>query len=326
MRWLRLLALFIVLLVAAAGDRPQPGEAVDEPDDRARNARLLRKWKADPEHYARLQRDLQAFHSLSPERQQQLRQFDQDLHNLEPQTQHRLWEVLERYCLWYERLPREKQLLLEDAADQAERLQLIRDIKEQQWLRQLPLQTRLKLQDELAKSPAAKRGEIIARYKADEKDRRQRFRKQFESRPPGKDKAVRPAKVEALPPEVKTFVEQALKPKLSARESKMLDAAEGKWPDLVVLIEHLADRHKLRPLPGPKELWEAPASALPDVPDTVLREFALTGLTAAERNSLHLSPMDPESRERLIRAFFEKKPRELQRYRKQNKQLLKVLP
>ena len=32
MRWLRLLALFIVLLVAAAGDRPQPGDGVDQPD------------------------------------------------------------------------------------------------------------------------------------------------------------------------------------------------------------------------------------------------------------------------------------------------------
>jgi len=324
MRWRRLpaLLLLIFVLAAAGGDRSQPapaGSGEDEPDDRERNARLLRKWKAEPEHYARLQRDLQAFHALSPERQQQLRQFDHDLHDLDPETQHHLWEVLERYSLWYERLPAEKRQLIEEATNREERLQLIHQIKEQQWMDQLPKQTRLNLEAELAQ-PGAERAKIIARAKEEEKKRRQTLRRQFESKPPAK--ALRPAKIEALPPEVKTYVEKTLKPKLNASERKAMAAAEGKWPALVLLIEDLADRHELRPLPGGRELWEAAASALPDVPDRVLRDFALNGLTAAERNNLNLSPTDPESRERLIRAYFEKKPRELQRYRKQNKALL----
>src|SRR5688572_22443826 len=41
--------------------------------DLERNRRLLDKWRADPEHYARLRRDLKAFYELPESRQQALR-------------------------------------------------------------------------------------------------------------------------------------------------------------------------------------------------------------------------------------------------------------
>ncbi len=334
MRWRWPFAVLLILAAGAAGDRPQPGSTPpvgavgaggEEPtDDLERNVRLLRKWKSDPEHYARLQRDLQAFHALSPDRQQQLRELDRDLHSLEPQSQHRLWEVLERYSLWYERLPEETRRRIEETTDRQERLQLIRELKEEQWLNRLPRDTRqkLKLELDLSAGKQGARAAIIAKYRLEETQRRQRIRKLIELRPGGKERPGKPARTEALPDSVKTFVEKELRPKLTPSERKALESAQGRWPTLVLLIEDLADRYSLRPLPGPPELWEMAASALPIVPDQVLREFALNELTAEDRSTLNLSLTDSESRERLTRAFFEKKPRELQKYRKQNKQLL----
>src|SRR5216683_5219356 len=64
------------------------------------NRRLLEKWRTDPDHFARLQRDYQAFLALPLERQARLRKFDRDLHAEDPAMQARLWTVLERYSAW----------------------------------------------------------------------------------------------------------------------------------------------------------------------------------------------------------------------------------
>src|SRR4051794_19732203 len=83
-----------------------PGVALSDPgaDEVAHNRRLLERWRADPEHYQRLQRDLRAFWALPPERQQQLRALDRQLHDLDPAAQKRLLEALGRYAYWLERL------------------------------------------------------------------------------------------------------------------------------------------------------------------------------------------------------------------------------
>jgi hypothetical protein len=111
------------------------GAAVSE--DFEKNRRLLQKWRADPDHAARLQRDLRDFHALPPERQAQIRQMDRELHALAPREQRRLYGVMERYTLWLERLPEEQRRHL-TAAPAAERLQMIRDIRDEQYLEQLP--------------------------------------------------------------------------------------------------------------------------------------------------------------------------------------------
>ncbi len=74
-----------------------PVSAVPEaaPDDLSHNRRLLDQYRADPEHYARLVRDLRAFQALPPDHQEKMRQFDRALHEEDSETQKRLWEVLE---------------------------------------------------------------------------------------------------------------------------------------------------------------------------------------------------------------------------------------
>src|SRR5438309_10347795 len=106
---LSLFVLMAVLLVAALGAAPpgEPAPDVSREDALASNARRLEEWRKDPEHAARLQRDLSAFWAMSPERRALLRKLDQDLHQEDSATQTHLWDVLERYHSWVGRLPEE---------------------------------------------------------------------------------------------------------------------------------------------------------------------------------------------------------------------------
>src|SRR5205085_922617 len=68
----RLLLLTILLAGAApAVSLPEP-----TPEELEANRRLLERYRADPEHFTRLKRDLKAFAALPPERQARLRQLD----------------------------------------------------------------------------------------------------------------------------------------------------------------------------------------------------------------------------------------------------------
>src|SRR4051794_30160700 len=97
----------IALLLFAALAVPLCG--ADGTDEHDRNARLLEKWRADPEHYARLQRDLHYFAALPHDRQEKIRRFDSELEKCDSQTRKRLWETLERYAVWLDRLPEAEQ-------------------------------------------------------------------------------------------------------------------------------------------------------------------------------------------------------------------------
>src|SRR5207302_11228561 len=57
MCWLRRI-LMLVTAAALAACAPLVGLSDSATDDREHNRRLLEKWRADPEHYARLLRDL----------------------------------------------------------------------------------------------------------------------------------------------------------------------------------------------------------------------------------------------------------------------------
>ena len=71
-RLLPLLLLLALLAVLPSTALPEPNgswqEAARE-DALRHNRRLLEKWRADPEHYQRLQRDLKAFWELPTLRQ-----------------------------------------------------------------------------------------------------------------------------------------------------------------------------------------------------------------------------------------------------------------
>jgi hypothetical protein len=422
----------ILLLLAFAASAPvfcyseQP-----TPEELEANKRLLERWKSDPEHYARLQTDLRDFWKLPPERKEHLRQFDQELHDTDSVTQKRLYGVLERYGAWHERLPEHHQHRLDKSADRHERLQLIKQLREDQWLARQPKQVR----DELAKLPDDKRHAEIAKQREEERKRIAAWVRATGGKvePAPVAPSERPVRASDFPPEIERYINDVLKPQLDHEEREHLGRAEGKWPNYARLLIDLSDRHPVK-LPGPttgpstyerlpreyqtlfkspkdwppgifkaygkwpdyaivvteaarkrdpnlaplgpshaadfaaplkefiettltaaltdqekeeltkaegrwpeyprkiKELAEkhnlevpgmkAPnlekwreiiRTALPEVPDRVLRDFAINDLSPEERNKLNLSVGDPKSRERLVQEYFKKNPHDRDR-------------
>jgi hypothetical protein len=259
------LVLVLGCLIAAA-----PAEHSDT-DDLERNRRLLEKWRADPEHYRRLQSDLRAFYALPPDRQEQIRRFDRQLHETDLTTQTRLWAVLDRYSVWLERLPEaQRQQILKTEAP-ADRLTLIRDLRQREWIDRLPA----KLRDEVLKLPDDRRAARVAALRQEERALRLAWMAPLQqparpstakvpvaksTNPPPKPPPPtevpappqpRPLRLADFPDGVQEFVEQVLRPRLTAAEKKELAQAEGRWPDLARTIRKLADKYPvLPPLPS----------------------------------------------------------------------------
>jgi hypothetical protein len=244
------------LLFVLAGLAGATSVSAPDGDELERNRRLLEKWKADPDHYQRLQRDLAAFHALPAERQERIRLFDQKLHEADPTTQARLWGVLERYALWLERLPEEERRTVLEAPAGQSRLAVIRALKQREWLDRLPRGLRVKLMALPSEARATRMMELRL------EERRQRI---LWERPLGvrQEPIPRPKQMKALPREVQEFVQNVLRPRLSDSEKHELAAVEGKWPELPRLVAKLATAHPvLPPLPkGPiTRVHELPAS------------------------------------------------------------------
>jgi hypothetical protein len=427
-----LLALGVIAPLLFAADA-SPGE--DEAGGRSER-RVLERLRADREHYDRLRRDLKAFLALPPQRQEQLRRLDRELHEQDSATQKHLLQVLDRYASWLERLPESQRRQIESTTDRAERLKLIRQLREQEWLERLPY----KVREELLALPEEKRPEAIARVREEERQRQLAWQRTLRLRAAAASRPGKPAALADFPPEVIAFVEDVLKPMLSPAELKRLDDADGQWPLLPLTILELSDKHPVLPppvgmatvtamkdlpprdkpllknhdlkakqgrwpdfalavheiarkegvtlsrplgacrptefkdevqvflrdvlpqavtpaelkrlrelegkwpeyprylhelarkhglsipgltLPGPKEIWENARSALPDVPDAVLRRFALAELTPQDLTALQISPMDPTaSRDKLKQEFFRRHPSRVSQFRKPGSGLL----
>src|SRR5437879_3662833 len=128
-RFISLLVLLIALPLVALADGN---------DEQERNRKLLEKARSDPQHYARLLQDFQAFLALPEEKQKELRKLDRDLHDEDSAGYARLQRVLERYNDWLQRLPEAERQKLESAADSKEKLRLIKEMRERQWIGRLP--------------------------------------------------------------------------------------------------------------------------------------------------------------------------------------------
>jgi hypothetical protein len=301
--------LLVVLgaLIAAA-----PG-APSDADDLERNRRLLEKWRADPEHYKRLQTDLRAFHALPAERQQKIRDLDRQLHELDLTTQARLWAVLDRYHTWLERLPEAQRQQVKETANPADRLKLIRALREQEWIDRLPA----KVRGELAKLPPGEKATEVARLRRQERAQRL-FWIQAPQRP---SPETRPGRLSEFPSEVQVFVRDLLMPRLNADEKAQLRRAEGKWPELARTIRELSDRHPvLPPLPPPRgpitKYDHLPATAAVSIPrkrfaDLQGRwpEYALAVTTVLKKQKRRVAPLGASKLDELpsdARQFVQK--------------------
>ncbi len=113
---------------------------------------------------------------------------------------------------------------------------------------------------------------------------------------------------------------------MTEREKTELKNAEGKWPEYPAKLLEVANVHHLEVplmrLPNADDWQDKVRNALPEVPDRVLRDFALNDLTADERSKLRLSVSDPTSRDRLVQEYFKKNPHEKKRLEHVDRQML----
>jgi hypothetical protein len=151
-----MLLLPILAFLAAATPREEETPGDSDAANLERNWQQLQKWKADPEHYSRLQRDLHDFWASPEAKRQQLRRVDRDFHQLDPKAQKRLWNVAEHYTAWLERLPEDERRQIEQTQDTQERLRVIRTIRERQWIERLPRKVREDLEKLHAKERSAR--------------------------------------------------------------------------------------------------------------------------------------------------------------------------
>jgi hypothetical protein len=265
----RLLLVTLTCLAAAGSLMVCFGQTAEEVDQ---NRRKLDKWRNDTKLYARLQQDARAFLALPAPQREQLLKLDHDLHAEDPATQKRLLGVLERYADWLERLPESQRQKIKEAPNRAERLRLVKDLREREWLDRLPWALRTKI--EQAQGDA--RQALLEKVRADERQRRRDWqialRHWDELMLAKKPLPMRPGEFGG---EVDRFVKEYLWPLLSEGERKRLKEAENsKWPDYPRTLVELADKHP-QALPGPfgPTRWE-------ELPEEVQRK--LTAKVAAK--------------------------------------------
>jgi hypothetical protein len=144
-RWCLFLLLGTIALLGA-------GTSAEEDHNR----QLLKTWREDLKHAERLDRDLRAFHALSRQSQERIRKLDQDLHESDPKTRKHYLGLLRAYRRWFDSLSVEQQRRLAEAPP-GDRIALIRDLRDEQFLARLP-QAR---QQELLKLPPDQRHEKL---------------------------------------------------------------------------------------------------------------------------------------------------------------------
>src|SRR5262249_43084426 len=127
--------------------------------------------RANPDHYARLLQELNAFLSLTPEQQNRMRKLDQDLNSMDPAKADRLRRSLAQYAEWKERLPEADRKKIESAPDQQERLRRIKELREQQWIDRLPRVQRERIRN----ATGPERAELIKKYRKEEQERRKEW-------------------------------------------------------------------------------------------------------------------------------------------------------
>jgi hypothetical protein len=197
-----------------------------------------------PEGRMRVEGYLQAFHQLPPEKQAAVRQLDQALYEEDAITRQRLIGVMQRYAAWLSRLSDEEREKINSVPAGGERLRLVRETLDQQWLNSLPKSHR----DELAAHPE-NRAALIAKWKAEDRERRTaraEALRELEFGPPI-DRAFRE--------EVSKWVKETLEPKLNKRERDRLNVVNRPpWIGWFQQVAFLSNKYGVKP-PGPSQDW-----------------------------------------------------------------------
>jgi hypothetical protein len=133
---------------------------------------------------------------------------------------------LERYTSWLEKLPDGDRNWIESAPDSLTRLERVKHIRDQQWVKRLPQ----KVQQELAELPEIERPDRIAKLRLEERRHRLEWFWSSHERDTTALKRARPTRLSEFPPEVGNYYSVALSHVLSKTDREQLRDAEGNWP------------------------------------------------------------------------------------------------
>jgi hypothetical protein len=252
---LALLLLAAAMLAAPAAVHPEPTPAEIEA-----NRRRVAELHKNPEQLQKLRAEAAAYFALPEERRQQIAEIDEGLARQPRPVQQRLTGVLDRYTNWLETLDEASRKRLTAAPDRKTRLALIRELREQEWIRNQPQAVQAELQ-KLQGDAYAKR---LAELKRDERQRKLewtvagRFWNELET------KQRLPTRVEELPQTarepMREYVREYLLPALTDEEKDRLEKAKGQWPQFPMTLVAIAAKYPpaLPGTHGPKSLKELP--------------------------------------------------------------------
>ncbi|MER3414735.1 MAG: hypothetical protein C4297_00780 [Gemmataceae bacterium] len=232
------------------------------------------------------------FLRLPPAKQMRMRQLDRALQQLDQETQTRLLAVMQRYVEWLRHLPPERRRDLEAAPSRQEKLRLIRQIKEEQWVALLPLADRERLAQ--AASPA-ERQQILVTLKR----RQQEWELDFWLAESGAD----------LHQSLHDWVTRTLMPRLTPQEKRRITDAEARPPAYWRTVQELALKYRLE---IPAAVRPLPSGAIPLPNNQRLRTFLFRELPEDRRREILRMLMDPDrrtdARAELLRLYLEKHP------------------
>ncbi len=229
------LALFSTVL-ALSYALADPGEE----EMKAARHRLEEWRKFHPDELVRMQAALKQLQEMSDQRRDAIVKLDQDLHATPDTRRARYASALDRYADWLDRLhttdPQAWQAIRE-ACDATERLKLIKDQREREWMESQPKPYR----DKFNKLPLGEpRAAFIAKIRNEERQRHdqwviaQRFWRELEG------KQTFPCRLSDYTEPVRVYVTEFLLPYVTEAEKKQLADAEGRWPDYPMTLVALA--------------------------------------------------------------------------------------
>jgi hypothetical protein len=217
------------------------------PDEVEANRVRLLKLRDDPVAYAELMRQAGEFLRLPEERREQLVQLDSEFRRQDPARQARLKVILQRYTAWRQRLGEDDRQRLHDAPTAADRLRLVRELRERDWVRRFSKAQR----DQIARLPNPERTALIHKIRQERQRQKEewqlafRFWDELHMKKPSL-----PTRLDEMPSAVQAYFKEYLRPHLSQEELASLTTVEGNWPNYPRKLLELADRHPLA-LPGP---------------------------------------------------------------------------
>lgn len=298
MRDARLLVL-LLLVIALPGLAQAPGI-----DWEANLRRLQEMRTADPELYARLHRNFERFRTLSPAQQEQLRALDRDLYEQDPADREQLLRALSEYESWLSRLSESNRKRVLSTPAPTERLNAIREIRDEQWVRSQPL-VRVR---QWENADPAERRKLVTQWRQQEKSEREEWAvaRKWEELVP--ERPMMPMGLDGFRQELMVFIEKHLMPSLSPQEKARIS---GKNVDprrelmgWLRAIAEISDEHPVLAL-EPRYLRKA---ELPDEYREAL-DNPPAELTSAQRAMIDSLPAEgrwpeyPVAVTRLMRAW-----------------------